>query len=210
LDKKKIDYALEFVLKRYEMKLFKDDEYSELMIYIVLDKANLLSRQSYEDAVSLIEQSIDTYGDDERLIKIKKALINNWIATYLDKKEWDKAEELVHTMLKKGGITEEQWKKSMSYVFDGRAADIAKEEGNLEAAFYLKKALEILGEDRVLQNNYEYYLYNYTAEIHNKVIALVKEKKYTEAIALINEGLQNVPGSSLLKKDMEKVREMME
>ena len=142
-------------------------------------------------------------------MKIKNALINNWIATYLDKKEWDNAEELVNALLKKGEITREQWTKSMSIIFDGRAVIISKEKGNLEAAAYLKEALEIIGENKVLQNNYDYYLYNYTAGIHNRVVQLVKEKKYTEAIELINEGLRNVPDSSLLSKDLAKIKKMV-
>lgn len=210
LKKKDIDSAEQLVTERNKKGLFKKEEYKELMIYIVLDKANILSEKSYEDAVQLIDESIKIFGDDENLVKIKKGLINNWIIMYIDKEDWDKAEELVNTQFTKGEITEEQWASFMSTIYNGRAFIIAEEEGYLEAAAYLKKALEIVRNDRILKTNYDNYLYNYTVAIHNKVVVLIKEKKYEEALELINEGLVHVPDSSLLKKDLEKIRKVMD
>ncbi|MBN2443581.1 MAG: hypothetical protein JXJ04_19635 [Spirochaetales bacterium] len=209
LDRKMMEEAEQLVLTRNNLGLFEEKDFVELMIYIVLDKANLLSKQSFSDAIDLINASILLYGDDNRLIKIKNSLVTNWIASHINKKEWDVAERLVHSLFEKSEITRDQWKNSLSIIFNGQAVIIAKEQGNLEAAAYIKQCLGIIGKDKVLENNYNYYRYNYTATIHNQVIELVKEKKYTEAIQLLEEGLKNVEDSSLLKGDLEKVRKMM-
>ncbi|MBN2535568.1 MAG: tetratricopeptide repeat protein [Spirochaetales bacterium] len=210
LNIKAIDQAEQLITERNKKGLFKEEEYRELMIYIILDKANKLSEESYKDAVQLLDESIKTFGEDERLVKIKKGLINNWIAMHLNNENWDQAEELANTFIAKGDITEKQWTSFMSVIFNGRAFIIAEEKGYLEAAAYLKKALEILKNDKTLKTNYENYLYNYTVEIHNKVVILIKEKKYEEAIKLINEGLSHAPDSSLLKKDLEKIQKVVE
>ena len=52
--------------------------------------------------------------------------MNNWIAHHLNNKDWEIAEVLLNNLYEKKEITKEKWKKSMAFIYDGRAVQISE------------------------------------------------------------------------------------
>jgi tetratricopeptide (TPR) repeat protein len=209
LDRNDFERAKTFIQSRFDNGHMREGELKEFTIIIALKRSEKLSRTSYEQAAALINETIGSYGPDSRLVKTKDGIINNWIVSLLEKKDFDTAEILINSLKKKGEIDNKTWKKFMIIIHQERGSLLARKEGYLKAAEYLKKAMDIVGSDYVLKENYEVYIYNYTVDIHNKVIDLWNEGKYEEAKQLLEEGLKHVPSSTILNNDLNKLKKAL-
>ncbi|MBN1700073.1 MAG: hypothetical protein JW881_21360 [Spirochaetales bacterium] len=205
----RFDDAETFISRRYEAGRLGEAEKTEFSVIIALKKSEYTAKGSYEDALRIIDSAIMMYGPDKRLLETKGGLINNWIVGLLEKKEVDAAEILLETLKRRGDVDEATWKKFMVIVYQERAATIAERDGYLPAAFYLEKAMEIVGNDRVLRKNHEVYLYNYSVDIHNEVIELWNAGDYEGAKALLESALKAVPSSTILQGDLDKVKKLL-
>jgi tetratricopeptide (TPR) repeat protein len=209
LDRFEFEAAASFIRSRFDNGHMREEELEEFTIIIALKRSENLSRTSYEQAIGVIDEAIAVCGKDNRLIRTKDGLINNWIVSLLEKSDFDTGETLINNMKAKGEIDERTWKKFMTVIYQERASILARKEGYLKAADYLTKAMEVVGSDNVLQENYEVYIYNYTVDIHNKVIELWNKGKYEEAGQLLEEGLKNAPSSSILTNDLVKLKKAL-
>ena len=89
-----------------------------------------------------------------------------------------------------------------------RAGEISSRDGDIQALRYLENLDEALRGDRRLQSAIRIYTHNAAAEVHNRFVELFRAGEYARAGELLEEGLADLPGNTMLIQDVELLRKV--
>lgn len=97
-------------------------------------------------------------------------------------------------------------KENREYVWQSQVKVLVDQQQFLEAAAVARQGVQSLGTSRVLSNLEKQCLNNHAVTVHNKYAALFNQKKYQEALEVVQQGLMEVPGNRTLQADLNKVQ----
>jgi len=152
----------------------------------------------FSEALEFLDRAARRYGDD-RLDALQGDLTHNWILSLIQKGDYSTAEQLLDSQKSQGRITEGEWRELTVYLYQVRAQKQAPGDYS-GAARLILDGLNKVGSDQGLAKSYEVY-------IHNSVVTLARNARYEEALAVLEEALLQLPGSSVLLKDRSMVLE---
>ena len=152
----------------------------------------------FSEALEFLDRAARRYGDD-RLDALQGDLTHNWILSLIQKGDYSTSEQLLDAQKSQGRITEGEWRELTVYLFQVRAQKQAPGDYS-GAARLILDGLNKVGSDQGLAKSYEVY-------IHNSVVTLARNARYEEALAVLEEALLQLPGSSVLLKDRSMVLE---
>jgi hypothetical protein len=89
-----------------------------------------------------------------------------------------------------------------------RAGEISSRDGDIQALRYLENLDEALRGDRRLQSAIRIYTHNAAAEVHNRFVELFQAEEYARAGEILEEGLADLPGNTMLSQDVEPLRKV--
>lgn len=179
--------------------LLADEESRERLITSLLNLASWYGMSGrFSEALEFLDSAVRRYEND-RLGALQGDLTHNWILSLIQKGEYSTAERLLDSRQSQGRITEGQWRELTVYLYQVRAQKQAHADFN-GAARLILEGLNKVGSDQNLSKSYEVY-------IHNSVVTLARNARYEEALAVLEEALLQLPGSSVLLKDRSMVLE---
>jgi Flp pilus assembly protein TadD len=179
--------------------LLADDESRERLITSLLNLASWYGMSGrFSEAVEFLDIAAHRYAND-RLEALQEDLTHNWILSLIRKGDYPTAEKLLDSQLSDGGISEGQWRELTVYLYQVRAQKKAAAD-YMEAAQLILEGLNKVGSDQGLARSYEVY-------IHNSVVSLVRNARYEEALAVLEQALPGLPDSAVLLKDRAMVLE---
>ena len=94
-----------------------------------------------------------------------------------------------------------QWQRQIKTLVD--------QQQFLEAAAVARQGVLALGTSNLLSNLEKQCLSNHAITVHNAYAALFNQKKYQEALKVVQQGLMEVPGNKTLQADLKKVQQAM-
>ena len=97
-------------------------------------------------------------------------------------------------------------KENREYVWQSQVKVLVDQQQFLEAAAVARQGVQALGTSRVLSNLEKQCLNNHAVTVHNKYADLFNQKKYQEALEVVQQGLMEVPGNRTLQADLNKVQ----
>ena len=121
--------------------------------------------------------------------------------SYLRKRKQNPRASKKKILSKLNELMEESWLDKINV--------LANDEKFYEAAELCNKALEDLPGDSLIRKQRQICLKNFDAIVHNKFADLVNGGRYADAEKTLNEGLKKNPESSVLKKDLAKLKKIM-
>ena len=179
--------------------LLADAESRERLITSLLNLASWHGMSGrFSEALEFLDRAARRYGDD-RLDALQGDLTHNWILSLIQKGDYSTAEQLLDSQKSQGRITEGEWRELTVYLYQVRAQKQAPGDYS-GAARLILDGLNKVGSDQGLAKSYEVY-------IHNSVVTLARNARYEEALAVLEEALLQLPGSSVLLKDRSMVLE---
>ncbi len=92
-----------------------------------------------------------------------------------------------------------QWQRQIKALVD--------QQQFLEAAAVARQGVLALGTSSLLSNLEKQCLSNHAITVHNTYAALFNQKKYQEALEVVQQGLMEVPGNRTLQADLKKVQQ---
>jgi tetratricopeptide (TPR) repeat protein len=181
--------------------LLENEESFERLITSLLNLSSWYGMSGrFEEALEFLDRAAGRHGD-ERLGALRADLTHNWVLSLIQKGDYPKAEELLDGQRSRGQIPEGEWRDLTVYLYQVRAQKSAPGDYG-KAASLILEGLYKVGSDQGLAKSYEVY-------IHNSVVTLVRNERYEEALALLDEALMQLPDSSVLLKDKSKVLEAL-
>ena len=179
--------------------LLADSESRERLITSLLNLASWYGMSGrFAEALEFLDSAARRYGDD-RLDALQGDLNHNWILSLIQKGDYSAAEQLLDSQQSQGRIAGGEWKELTVYLYQVRAQKQAHGDYN-GAARLILDGMNKVGSEQSLAKSYEVY-------IHNSVVTLARNARYEEALAVIEEALLHLPGSSVLLKDRSMVLE---
>jgi len=109
-----------------------------------------------------------------------------------------------------GKIARKRYEEFIVFLFGKKAEELARRRKWLEAAEAAAEGLAKLGSSRQLERAVEGYKNNFAVSVHNEFAQLYNRKRYAEAKALVEEGLEKLPENPILLKDLETVSRTLE
>ena len=97
-------------------------------------------------------------------------------------------------------------KENREYVWQSQVKVLVDQQQFLEAAAVARQGVQALGTSKVLSNLEKQCLNNHAVTVHNKYADLFNQKKYQEALEVVQQGLMEVPGNRTLQADLNKVQ----
>ena len=97
-------------------------------------------------------------------------------------------------------------KENREYIWQSQVKTLVDQQQFLEAAAVARQGVQALGTSRVLSNLEKQCLNNHAVTVHNKYADLFNQKKYQEALEVVQQGLMEVPGNRTLQADLNKVQ----
>lgn len=100
-------------------------------------------------------------------------------------------------------------KENREYAWQQQIKLLVDQQKFLEAAAVARQGVQSLGTSRVLSNLEKQCLNNHAVTVHNRYADLFNQKKYQEALEVVQQGLMEVPGNRTLQSDLTKVQRAM-
>ncbi len=165
-----------------------------------------------------IEAGIEAVEGWERSGIIGRTFAGNLFAILYDKEAFYAAEKLTHeeavelidTRYGEGKLTPERYTEFIVFLFGKKAEAEGRKGSWMEAADTLRLAVEKVGQHPQLVQGIDAFQKNYAIGLHNKFADFFNRGDFGEALSLVLEGLEIVPDSSLLLKDLRTVERALE
>ena len=117
------------------------------------------------------------------------------------------AEALIEEQHAGGGLSDGKRQEFLVYIYQVRAHEISRGGRFLDALQSIQEAIALLGADEKLLQSLSVYRKNYEAKVHNSMVEAYREGRYEEAARIVEAGLERLPDSAALKKDLELLEE---
>lgn len=161
-----------------------------------------------EAALDFMDEYFEKYGTSDFVVSNYTSLLHNSIADFCNADLFEQARETLEKRRK--NIPEATYNKMEKIIFQQEVYDtvgnLFDEEKFLEAADFCTQALQKFPQDRTLMNLKSDALKNHSIAVHNSLMPYVKEKRYEEAIEIIEAALELNPDNYLLKIDLENLK----
>ena len=144
---------------------------------------------------------------DDRLVRQRSNILENWIVSLFQSKEWSRAEALIEEQHTRGSLSDGKRQEFLVYIYQVKAHEISRGGRFLDAMQSIQQAIAVLGADEKLLQSLSVYRKNYEAKVHNSMVAAYREGRYEEAARIVEAGLERLPDSAALKKDLELLEE---
>lgn len=180
------------------------DRYHEYITATVSKMVNsLMKKNDYQGSYDLLASwvaDIDpaTYGD------IYRGLTFNTLQSAAN--TLTLAEFLAKTNAARAYLGAGDYEKLASYAYYLEADRIRQSGGWLKAVAILDQGLKELPGQRDLTAQKNVYLQNYAIEVHNRAVSAYNAGDTDGLKEILNEGLQAVPDSTLLKNDLKLIK----
>ena len=113
--------------------------------------------------------------------------------------------EDLNTARERGVLTRSRAASMAAYHYSLESQNISRREGNTAAYLFFSKAPLWVQSDREYKRIFSILQDNTAIEYHNRVVSLMREDRKSEAEAVLNEGLDLIPSSNILKQDRRKL-----
>lgn len=113
--------------------------------------------------------------------------------------------EDLYAAQERGVLTKNRAASMAAYHYSIESQKIAGSENNTAAYLFYLKAPEWIQSDREYRRIRAVLMDNTAIEYHNRVVQLLQDGREDEAAAVLEEGLQLIPSSSLLRQDKRKI-----
>lgn len=100
-------------------------------------------------------------------------------------------------------------KENREYAWQGQIKKLVDQQKFLEAAAVARQGVLALGSSKLLSNLEKQCLSNHAVLVHNEYATLFNQKKYQEALEVVQQGLMEVPGNRTLQSDLTNVQRAM-
>lgn len=169
----------------------------------------LIQQEAFTEAIAIMERAeAPRWIDPSALQELRTQIGERILSRDLPALSPSDGLLLLGSLLEEGLIANERYMDFAVMLFS-RQADTAAARGDyLEAASRIESAIDNLGSDRRLLAAKRAYRYNYAVEAHNAFAVLYNDGEYEEAYDLLNEAIEMVPESSILKDDLTALRKV--
>jgi len=157
------------------------------------------TRRDYQQGVSFIDSVRASFGSIVDLEQQRGDLYHNWAVSLIDANALADAEALLGQPAARPALGDADWMDLSIAVVLRQAAAAARSTGSMSAASLVADALKRLGRQPSLLQSYEGY-------VHNAFVPLFNARRFSEARALIEQGLTVSPDSRVLQRDLDQLR----
>lgn len=116
--------------------------------------------------------------------------------------------EQIFSSLERGILTAKRAEEMLIYLYASQAERLSAGEDYLKGLLFLEGAAMPPGESREFRRLLSVYRQNYAVTLHNQVVPLFNARRWEEAEKRLREGLERVPGNTLLQGDLDKLERM--
>ena len=116
--------------------------------------------------------------------------------------------EQILSSREKGLITPKRAEEMLVFLYAGEAERISLEKGYLDALVFLTETDSGIRESREFTRLLSVYKQNYAVTVHNEAVVHLRAEEWDKAEAILREGLNVLPGNTLLSDDLKKLEKM--
>jgi tetratricopeptide (TPR) repeat protein len=149
----------------------------------------------YATGVALVDNAVERYGADARLLQVRHDLYYNRVVTLAQRGDLEQAQETLDHAALGDKIDAKTRAELTANIAQQRAAALARDAHYLAAAAVLLLVLEDVPSEPALLANLEAYL-------HNHFVQLVNAQQLDDAAAFLVEARAQHPTSRLLAEDL--------
>jgi hypothetical protein len=156
-------------------------------------------RRDFAQGIQFIDAVKASFGGSVDLEQPRRDLYHNWVVSALEAGTYADADALLAQPGARATLGDADWTDLSVGSVERRAAADSATNGNASAAAVVADGLKRLGRQAALLQNFEAYAHNAFAQLYNA-------KKFTEARAVVDQGLVTYPDSRLLQQDLDLVK----
>jgi hypothetical protein len=183
--------------------LIGNDEMRQVMTIAFSNYVNSLGmRQDFPQAAQFIEAVRASFGGIVDLGQPRRDVYHNWAVSLLTARSYQDAETLLAQPGTKAALEEADWANLSVATVQQHAQTEAGSAGFLSAAAVVTDGMEKLGRLPPLLQTYEAYVHNAFAQLYNS-------RKWTDAKAVVEQGLATYSESIRFQQDLELVKKAL-
>lgn len=179
------------------------NKYRDLANILVNNKVTTFIRQNdFSHAKSFVQKKlsddfIETTDAEQYLYKIE----DQRVYTEINRLPFGEAISVLKKSYSQNKLPQERFEEYSVFLYLKKARNTVEEEGWLAGLDIIEEAEELVGKSRKLSEAAGVFRHNYAADIHNRFAQLYNSGSYEQAEKLLSNGLEQVPGNSILLKD---------
>jgi hypothetical protein len=171
--------------------------------------AGLLNAGRYDEALSLVGRAIELYGAEDGFVKLWNAARTGVLTASLRKASPAAALALAEEATIEGGYGPEVLDNAFSYAYSVLAEEMRKSGNHLGAWEVATEAQRRFPASKEMASLAGTTRSNWVISVHNRFAALYNAGRYSEAIVLVEEALELVPGERRLLDDISTARKAL-
>lgn len=198
--------AVDFIL--YVTDEFGDDvRYADIVTGAMGESLNgLMKTGDYAAAFELLSK----YREKIRgasFAQLEKTVTINYLQYTAETRPYAEAMAALTAVLgAPGALGSSDYERIFAYAQYREADRISKADGWLKATAFLDTGLALYPANKDMLKQKSVYLQNYASDVHNEAAAAWNAGKKDTAKAIVQKGLENVPGSTLLLNDLKRFK----
>lgn len=183
-----------------------DSRYSDVTYNTVVDYCN---KEQYDEALQFATNRFSNV-DSKTQFEINQMIFQGKTIKYLAGLDWEKRiEEIKKVKMENSPYTDQNFFNMLGKMEEQSWLQIIyeyeKKEDYLKAAELCDRALQSINSSTI-NNRKKNCLKNHGILVHNQIVPLINQKKYDEALRILEQALKQNPNDSLLKSDYAKIK----
>ncbi len=171
--------------------------------------AGLFNAGRHTDALALVDRAIELYGAVDAFVELRKLARAGNLADALRKASPADALILADEALLAGDIDADTLENAFSYAYTALAEERRRAGDHMGAWVIVTEAQRRFPGSAAMASLAATARANWVISVHNGFAALYNARRYDEAIALVGEALEIVPGEPRLLDDIAAAREAL-
>ncbi len=171
--------------------------------------ASLLNAGRYGEALSLVGRAIELYGEENGFVELWNAARTGVLTASLRKASPIAALALAEQAFIEGGYGPEVLNNAFAYAYSVVVEEMRKAGNHIGAWEVAAEARRRFPKSKEIASLAVTAQSNWVISVHNQFAALYNAGRYTEAIALLEDALELLPGERRLLDDMATARKAL-